>query len=113
MWRPRFPCVDDGLVLTHDRMLRGFNVCAEVVPQPGDDLGLIIELRLQSFLGKTVPAPLKFGFGLPGFFPGTAAVSGAAYRNRTDDLRITRRITFVHSCPPLTSGPGCVLVSGR
>ena len=36
--------------------------------------------------------------------PGTWASSrpsamGAAYRNRTDDLRITRRITVVHGCP--------------
>jgi len=57
-------------------MLRGFNVCAEVVAQPGDDLGSIIGLRPQSFLGLAVPAPLKFGFGLPGCFPGTAALSG-------------------------------------
>jgi Phage integrase family len=46
--------------------------------------------------------------------PGSGRFSGgAAYRNRTDDLRITRRITFVHSCLPLTSGPGYALVPGR
>jgi len=26
-------------------------------------------------------------------------LAGAAYRNRTDDLRITRRIRTVHGCP--------------
>jgi hypothetical protein len=32
--------------------------------------------------------------------PGEGRFSGgAAYRNRTDDLRITRRITVVHGCP--------------
>ena len=37
----------------------------------------------------------------------------AAYRNRTDDLRITRRITVVHDCLPVTSRPGRALVRGR
>jgi hypothetical protein len=38
---------------------------------------------------------------------------GAAYRNRTDDLRITRRITIVYGCPPVTSRPGYALVTDR
>jgi len=31
----------------------------------------------------------------------------AAYRNRTDDLRITRRIQAVHGCPADHVGPAC------
>ncbi len=76
--RQRFRCVDDVLVPAHDRKLRGFNVYAEAGPQPGDGLSFIIGLRLRLFLGLAVPAPLKFGFGLPGFFPDGAAVSGPA-----------------------------------
>jgi hypothetical protein len=39
-------------------------------------------------------------------FPGqTPSELGAAYRNRTDDLRITRRIQAVHRSPPGHSSP--------
>jgi hypothetical protein len=38
--------------------------------------------------------------------PGNSdVVGGAAYRNRTDDLRITRRIQAVHRCPQDHSCP--------
>ena len=47
--------------------------------------------------------------------PGSERASelGAAYRNRTDDLRITRRIRAVHSCPDGHNRPARVGISLR